>query len=397
VIDLRKEEGGPPVGKPIQIQLASRHPELLIPAAARVRNKFNSMTGLNSIEDSRPLPGIDWEIVVDRAQAAKYGADVGSVGNMIQMTTVGYKIGTYRPDDSDDEIEIRVRFPQAHRTIEELNHVRLNTPMGAVPISNFVDRQAREKTGTIKRVDGQRVVTVQADVDDGVLVDGKLRELEAWIKAADLDQRIDVVFKGEDEEQAKARSFLGKAFMVALFVMATILITQFNSFYSAFLILFAVVMSTIGVFLGLLITGSPFGIVMNGIGVIALAGIVVNNNIVLIDTYDRLKATIADPFEAIMRTGVQRLRPVLLTSVTTILGLLPMVLGVNIDFLAREVTYGAPSTQWWQQLSTSIVFGLGFATVLTLIVTPCALMFKANIHKWRQQRSRLGVNETVAT
>lgn len=397
VIDLRKEEGGPPVGKPIQIQLASRHPELLIPAAARVRNKFNSMTGLNSIEDSRPLPGIDWEIVVDRAQAAKYGADVGSVGNMIQMTTVGYKIGTYRPDDSDDEIEIRVRFPEAHRTIEELNHVRLNTPVGAVPISNFVDRQAKEKTGTINRVDGQRVVTVQADVDDGVLVDGKLRELEAWIKAADLDQRIDVVFKGEDEEQAKARSFLGKAFMVALFVMAVILITQFNSFYSAFLILFAVIMSTIGVFLGLLITGSPFGIVMNGIGVIALAGIVVNNNIVLIDTYDRLKATITDPFEAIMRTGVQRLRPVLLTSVTTILGLLPMVLGINIDFLAREVTYGAPSTQWWRQLSTSIVFGLSFATVLTLIVTPCALMFKANIHKWRQQRSRLGTNETVAT
>jgi|TARA_B100000749_G_scaffold202686_1_gene158246 multidrug efflux pump len=185
--------------------------------------------------------------------------------------------------------------------------------------------------------------------------------------------------------------------MVALFVMAVILITQFNSFYSAFLILFAVIMSTIGVFLGLLITGSPFGIVMNGIGVIALAGIVVNNNIVLIDTYDRLKATITDPFEAIMRTGVQRLRPVLLTSVTTILGLLPMVLGINIDFLAREVTYGAPSTQWWRQLSTSIVFGLSFATVLTLIVTPCALMFKANIHKWRQQRSRLGTNETVAT
>ena len=367
VIDLRKEEGGPPVGKPIQIQLTSRLPELLIPAAARVRNKFDEMAGLNSIED-----------------------------NMIQMTTGGYKIGTYRPNDSDDEIEIRARFPQAHRTIEELNHVRLNTPVGAVPISNFVVRQAREKIGTIKRVDGQRVVTIQADVNDGVLVDDKLRELEEWIKKSDFDQRIDIVFKGEDEEQAKARSFLGKAFLVALFVMAAILITQFNSFYSAFLILFAVVMSTIGVFLGLLITGSPFGIVMNGIGVIALAGIVVNNNIVLIDTYDRLKATIADPFEAIMRTGVQRLRPVLLTSVTTILGLLPMVLGVNIDFLAREVTYGAPSTQWWRQLSTSIVFGLGFATVLTLIVTPCALMFKANINKWRQQRRNTGANEIVA-
>ena len=145
-------------------------------------------------------------------------------------------------------------------------------------------------------------------------------------------------------------------------------------------------MSTIGVLMGLLITNSQFGIVMNGIGVIALAGIVVNNNIVLIDTHDRLRETISDPMEAILRTGVQRLRPVLLTSVTTILGLMPMVLGVNIDFLTREITFGAPSTQWWRQLSTSIVFGLGFATVLTLLVTPSALMLKANIHNWRIKR-----------
>jgi multidrug efflux pump len=199
-----------------------------------------------------------------------------------------------------------------------------------------------------------------------------------------------VVFKGEDEEQAKAQAFLSRAFLVALFIMAAILITQFNSFYSAFLILFAVVMSTVGVLMGLLITDSPFGIVMNGIGVIALAGIVVNNNIVLIDTHDRLRETLSDPLEAILRTGVQRLRPVLLTSVTTILGLMPMVLGVNIDFLTREITYGAPSTQWWRQLSTSIVFGLGFATVLTLLVTPSALMLKANIHNWRVKRHKRG-------
>ena len=397
IIDLRKEEGGPPVGKPIQIQLASRHHKLLAPAAAKVRAQFDSMSGLHSIEDSRPLPGIDWEVVVDRAQAAKYGADIGSVGNMVQMTTMGYKIGTYRPDDSDDEIEIRVRFPEQHRTIEELNHVRLNTPAGSVPISNFVVRQAKEKTGMVKRVDGRRVITIRADVEEGVLVNNKINELADWLRIAEIDPLVQVTFKGEDEERAKAEAFLSRAFLVALFVMAAILITQFNSFYSAFLILFAVVMSTIGVLMGLLITNSPFGIVMNGIGVIALAGIVVNNNIVLIDTHDRLRETISDPMEAILRTGVQRLRPVLLTSVTTILGLMPMVLGVNIDFLTREITFGAPSTQWWRQLSTSIVFGLGFATVLTLLVTPSALMLKANIHNWRiKRRQKAGSGAELA-
>lgn len=382
IIDLRKEEGGPPVGKPLQLQLSSYYPELLIPAAAIVRAQFDSMTGLNSIEDSRPLPGIDWTLQVDRAQAAKYGVDIGKVGNMIQMTTGGYKIGDYRPDDSADEIEIRVRFPESDRTITGLSEVRVSTPAGSIPVSNFVVREARQKTGMLKRVDGFRVITVKADVDEGVLADAKLQELESWLATSPLDSRIQVTFKGEDEEQAKAKAFLGKAFLVALFVMALILVTQFNSFYQALLILFAVVMSTVGVLIGLMATGSPFGIVMNGIGVIALAGIVVNNNIVLIDTYVRLRQTIADPVEAVLRTGAQRLRPVMLTTVTTILGLLPMMLGINIDFLSREVTQGAPSTQWWTQLATSIVFGLSFATVLTLVVTPSALVLQANVGSW---------------
>ena len=382
IIDLRKEEGGPPVGKPLQLQLSSYYPELLVPAAAIVRAQFDGMTGLNSIEDSRPLPGIDWTLQVDRAQAAKYGVDIGKVGNMIQMTTGGYKIGDYRPDDSADEIDIRVRFPESDRTITGLSEVRVSTAAGSVPVSNFVVREARQKTGMLKRVDGFRVITVKADVDEGVLADAKLQELESWLAESPLDPRIQVTFKGEDEEQAKAKAFLGKAFLVALFVMGLILVTQFNSFYQALLILFAVVMSTVGVLIGLMATGSPFGIVMNGIGVIALAGIVVNNNIVLIDTYVRLRQTITDPVEAVLRTGAQRLRPVMLTTVTTILGLLPMMLGINIDFLSREVTQGAPSTQWWTQLATSIVFGLSFATVLTLVVTPSALVLQANVGSW---------------
>ena len=200
-----------------------------------------------------------------------------------------------------------------------------------------------------------------------------------------MPEGVEATFKGEDEEQRNAQVFLVKAFGVALFIMAIILVTQFNSFYSALLILSAVIMSTIGVMIGLLVTGTPFGIVMTGIGVIALAGIVVNNNIVLIDTYDRLRRDNVDALEAILRTGAQRLRPVLLTTVTTILGLMPMVLQLNIDFVTRAVTIGAPSTQWWVSLATAIVFGLGFATVLTLIVTPSALMFKERLaRRWRK-------------
>lgn len=387
IIDLRKEEGGPPVGKPLQLQLSSIYPEMLDDAAAEVRAQFDEMAGLNSIEDSRPLPGIDWTLAVDRAQAAKYGIDISGIGNMIQMTTGGYKLGEYRPDDSEDEIDIRVRFPTIDRTVTGLNAVRINTASGAVPVSNFVKREARQKTGMVKRVDGLRVITVKADVDDGVLADDKLRELQRWLDQNPLDGRIHVDFKGEDEEQAKAQAFLGKAFLVALFLMALILVTQFNSFYQAALILFAVVMSTVGVLIGLIATQSPFGIVMNGIGVIALAGIVVNNNIVLIDTYARLRKTLSDPVEAVLRTGVQRLRPVLLTTATTVLGLMPMVFGINIDFVTREVTQGAPSTQWWTQLSTSIVFGLSFATILTLVVTPSALVLQEKVSaRWSRRR-----------
>ena len=173
--------------------------------------------------------------------------------------------------------------------------------------------------------------------------------------------------------------FLGKAFGVALFMMAIILVTQFNSFYHAFLILTAVIMSTIGVFVGLIITGQPFGIVMTGVGVISLAGIVVNNNIVLIDTFAHLRRQGMDAMEAILRTGAQRLRPVMLTTVTTIFGLLPMTLQININFMTREIVTGAPSSQWWVQLSTAVAFGLTFATALTLLVTPSLLMVGANV------------------
>jgi multidrug efflux pump len=386
-VEPRQAQAGPPVGKPIDLEIAARDQASLAAAVAAVRDGLAAIDGLVDVEDSRPIPGITWELTVDRAQAAKFGADVAGVGQAIQLVTNGILFGTYRPDDADDEIDIRARFPRDDRSISRLDQVRMVNEAGvAVPLGNFVTRTAAPRTGQIERVDGRRVMHVRADVAPGVLVDDKVREIQGWLATAELPAGVDVTFKGENEEQVAAQDFLGKAFIAALFLIAIIMVAQFNSFYSTFLILSAVVMSTIGVFVGLIITGQPFGIVMTGIGVIALAGIVVSNNIVLIDTFDRLKTTEPTIREAILKTGAQRLRPVLLTAGSNVISLLPMMFHVNVDFVGREVSVGAPSTQWWTQLSTAIGVGLTFATVLTLIVTPAALMLRANVSAWRGRR-----------
>ncbi|WP_051340677.1 efflux RND transporter permease subunit [Azospirillum halopraeferens] len=388
VVEPRKQDEGPPTGKPVQVRLSSRHPDLLPDAVRHVRAGMAAVGGLIDVEDSRPLPGIEWQVEVDRAQAARFGLDVTAVGDAVRLVTNGLKIAEYRPDDADDEIDIVVRYPRELRSMDQLDSIRIDTGAGAVPVANFVDRVPRPRVGQIDRVDGQRTMTVKADVAPGVLADDKVRALRAWLAANPPDPRVDHVFKGEDEEQAKSAAFLSRAFVAALFIMAIILVTQFNSFYSAFLILTSVILSTIGVTIGLIVTGQPFGIVMTGVGVIALAGTVVQNNIVLIDTFDQYKQTEPTVFDAILRTGAERARPVLLTAFNTVLGLLPLAFGMNIDLLTREVTFGAPATQWWIGLSSAIVFGLAFATVLTLVVTPCALMVKANLHDWRVARQR---------
>ncbi|MBU0725484.1 MAG: efflux RND transporter permease subunit [Alphaproteobacteria bacterium] len=385
-VESQKMEAGPPVGKPVALELSSIDPALLNPAAALIHAKFEAMEGLTNIEDSRPVPGIQWAIDVDRAQASKFGIDIGLIGDYVRLITNGLKVTEYRPDDSDDEIDIVVRFPEAYRTLDQFGKLRIQTDAGLVPISNFITERPEPKVGELKRVDGRRIASVKADILPGVLADDKVRELRQWLPESGLDPGIRVTFKGEDREQAEAQAFLVRAFGVALFLMAIILVTQFNSFYSAFLILSAVILSTIGVMIGLLVMNMPFGIVMSGVGVIALAGIVVNNNIILIDTYDIMRQKGVPAHEALLRTGAQRLRPVFLTTATTILGLLPMLFQVNIDFVSRSFNIGAPSTQWWVQLSAAIVFGLAFATVLTLLITPAALKLRANVADWRQRR-----------
>jgi len=378
-IETRNPDAGPPQGKPVFIEFSSRDDDAVIDSIAHVRSILEQHVAITNIEDSRPLPGIEWHIKVDRAEAARFGADITLVGAMVQLVTNGIKIGEYRPDDSDDEIDIRVRYPADSRNLSQIDELRIPTPNGQVPISTFVERVPAQKVSTITRTDMRRTMTLQADVADGYLVSDVIAELRELLPTIGLDPAVDADFRGTIEDQEEDEKFLGNAMLMALSIMAIILVTQFNSIYQAGLILTAVVFSTGGVLLGHLIMDMPFGVIMSSVGVITLAGIVVNNNIVLIDTYNVLRKRGTASFDAILRTCAIRLRPVMLTTVTTIVGLLPMVLGVNIDLIARDVSVGAPSSQWWTQLASSVAGGLAFATVLTLLLTPSLLMIQANV------------------
>lgn len=380
------QEGGPGAGKPISLEVLSRNGQEQQAAVAMIRAAMDQVGGFTDVTDDRPLPGVEWQLDVNRAEAARFGADITLLGQAVQLLTNGIQVADYRPDDAEGEVDIRVRFPATERTLEELESLRIPTAAGLIPVSNFVDFVPAPRTGTIHRIDQRRVITIAADIAPGLLANDQVIALQAAISRLDLPASVETVFSGEAEEQADAMIFLVGAFVAALGAMFMILVTQFNSLYQAFIVMSAIVFSVAGVLLGLLITGRPFGVVMGGIGVIALAGIVVNNNIVLIDTYNDLRKEGQPPREALLRTGAQRLRPVVLTSLTTALGLMPMVIGVNINFFDRSIVFGAPSTQWWTELSSAIAGGLVFATVLTLIVTPAMLMLGVKLGERRDRR-----------
>ncbi|MBX2837674.1 MAG: efflux RND transporter permease subunit [Gammaproteobacteria bacterium] len=386
-IEFLKNEGGPGGGgKPINIQVSASSLQKTYEAVDYIRNQMTKLGGFAGIEDNRPLPGIEWRLNVDRQLAAQYGANIALIGNAIQLITSGIRVAGYRPDDATDELDIRIRYPIAQRDLDQISELRVLTNQGMVPISNFVSLSPAPKTGVINRIDGKRVITIQSDVAEGFLPDTQKKELEKQLMAGPVDPEVSVKFKGEAEEQQEAAVFLITAFISAIFFMMIILVTQFNSLYQAILVLSAILFSTSGVLIGLLVTGQTFGIVMVGIGIIALAGIVVNNNIVLIDTYNKFRQAGSSAFDAAMLTGSVRARPVFLTALTTILGLMPMVLSMNINFFSREISFGAPSTQWWTQLASAIAGGLAFTTLLTLFLTPCLLVLGAKVSAARTIR-----------
>lgn len=376
-------------GKPVDIEVSGTSLTNMKDVVGRIRETLETMPAILNIEDTRPLPSIEWRLVVDRAQAAKFGADVSVVGSIIKLVTNGIRLGDYRPDDADDEIDIRVRFPSDQRSLDALSELRIPTQAGSVPISTFVTRQAAESTKSITRTDRRRTMSIQGDLADGYRIGDVLVELKQRLPELNIPSDIQIKFKGSAEQQQESMSFMFKGFGLALAMMAMILLTQFNSIFQSGLILTAVLFSTGGVLLGLMVTGQPFGIMSCGIGAIALAGIVVNNNIVLIDTFNKIRATGMDTKEVIIRTCAQRMRPVMLTTVTTVLGLMPMAMALNLDILNRDMYFGGPATAWWKQMATVVSGGLIFATILTLLLTPACLMIQANISERRKTRKRL--------
>jgi len=455
---------GPGESKPVNLRLSGDNWEDLQAATATARAHFDQMPGLALVEDTLPLPGIDWQIDVDVEAAGRYGADVATVGAMVQLVTRGILLDTMRVPSSDDEIDIRVRFPEEARVLSTLDTLRTRTREGLVPLSNFVSYTPAPQLAEINRVDQSRVFQVKADVvsslfrvEDGtgatlgylrdtadetvvgeadftigdtswqvytltgaadasdlrdaleaggattipVTANERIEALTQWLETeAPFPDGIDWEWAGDQEDQAESQAFLSQAFAAALGLMFIILLAQFNSVYNAVLVLLAVVLSTTGVLIGMVVMDQTFSIIMTGTGIVALAGIVVNNNIVLIDTYQEYSRYMPR-IEAIIRTAEARIRPVLLTTITTMAGLAPMMFGVSLDFGNGGYTVDSPTALWWKQLATAVVFGLGVATVLTLVVTPSLLALRVwwgTILGWiARGLSRLGANRASRT
>ncbi len=419
---------GPASAKPVHLRLKGDSFDDLLVAANLARTQFEATPGLTDIEDSTPLPGIDWEITVDVEKAGRFGADVVTVGAMVQLVTRGILLDTMRVPSSDEEIEIRVRLPEEFRVLSTLDTLKVRTADGLVPLSNFISRKPVKSFGRISRVDQKRFYDVKAGVGENLVkavldeeVDGetvsqeiailrqltvgdnddaqytvldgeftdaenlrlipvnpneRIETLTKWLEAENpLPLGVEYEWTGDTEDEAESQAFLSSAFTAALGLMFIILLAQFNSFYNAVLVLLAVVLSTTGVLWGMMIFEQPFSVIMTGTGIVALAGIVVNNNIVLIDTYQEYSKYMPR-IEAIIRTAETRIRPVLLTTITTMAGLAPMMFGLFLNFFQGGYSIDSPTALWWKQLATAVVCGLGVATMLTLILTPSLLALR---------------------
>jgi multidrug efflux pump len=400
---------GPASAKPVHLRLKGNDWDKLMEATALAAAQFEATPGIVDVEDSRPLPGVDWQLEVDVEKAGRFGTDVLTVGGMVQLVTTGLLLDTMRVDSSDEEIEIRVRLPEDDRVLSTLDSLKLRTSAGLVPLSNFISVKPVPTLAQINRIDQTRYFDVKAAVAGGLIeitdADGNARvvteaeadrifaadgagltraaitpdvqiaKLSEWLATGPLPAGIDFEWTGDREEQEESMAFLGQAFVGALFLMFIILLAQFNSLYNSVLVLLAVVLSTTGVLVGMMVMGQPFSIIMTGTGIVALAGIVVNNNIVLIDTYQNY-SQFMPRLEAITRTAEARIRPVLLTTITTMAGLAPMMFGLSLDFINGGYSIDAPTALWWKQLATAVVFGLGIATVLTLVFTPSMLALR---------------------
>ncbi len=374
-VQVEKEDEGPPTGPPVNIEITGNDIYVLGDLAARVRKKIKDIPGLVDLKDNFVRGKPEIRVQVDKEKAALLGLDTYTIAYTVKAAINGVKVGVFR--EGKDEYDIIARLPDKdRRSMESLKRITVSGPQGEpVPLTSLAKVSLASGVGAIMRLDQKRIVTISGDVS-GRLANDIIRDIDSRLsKGFDWPRGYSYRFTGEQKEQEKATDFLSKAFVAALFLIFIILITQFNSFVTPFIVLTSVLLSLIGVFFGLLVTGTAFGIMMTGIGVISLAGVVVNNAIVLIDYYNRLMAKGLTSLEALKQAGMVRFRPVMLTAITTILGLLPMATGISFDFRKLAWDIGGESSQWWGPMAVAVIFGLAVATVLTLVVLPvlCSL------------------------
>ena len=386
-VQVEKEQEGPPTGPPINIEISGEDIHVLGELAARVRKEIKDIPGLVDLKDNFVKGKPEIQVRVDKEKAALLGLDTYTIAYTVKAAINGVKAGVYR--EGKDEYDINARLPQRDRSsIGSLKRITVSGPRGEpIPLTSLAEISLGSGIGAIMRLDQKRVVTISGDAS-GRLANDIIKDIDQRLqKNMKWPRGYAYGFTGEQEEQAKARAFLSKAFFACIAIMLLILLTQFNSFITPFIILTSVVLSLVGVFIGLLVTGTAFGIIMTGIGVISLAGVVVNNAIVLIDYYNQQLAKGMTSLDALMRAGAVRFRPVMLTAITTILGLLPMATGVSIDFRKLAWDIGGESSQWWGPMAVAVIFGLGFATLLTLIVVPvlCSLAHSMKTRKAQTQ------------
>lgn len=368
---ITQQQGGPGASKPFSITLTHQQGSGL-KDVDHVIGLMQAIGKFEDIEDNTPKPGVEWRVQVDRVKAAELGMDINLIGQSTRLFAQGVTVTSFRPETSEESIDIRVRVSEPYRTLDAIQSFRIPTPNGFIPLEAVATITPEPATGFIRLENGDRVHTITANIDGSTTLTEQIAALEEALEQSPPENST-WSFGGDAEEQQEAGAFLSKAFGIAIGLMFFILLIQFNSISQTLLVMSAIVLSVGGVFWILLATGLQFVIVMGGIGIIALAGLVINTNILLIDTWNVLRQSGKTPQEASLIAAASRFRPIMLTTITTTLGLLPMSLGLSLDIIGGSWEIGAPATQWWIELATTITGGLVFATVLTLFLTPTLL------------------------
>lgn len=390
-IRIEEAEAGLGAARPVDVEIVASDPVLLAPAALQVRRIMEAQAMFTDISSDVPVPALEVRLDIDRQLAARYGVDIQTLGNAVRLMTNGVVLGTYLPDDLNDEVDITLRFPLKDRNFAQLGLMRVASDAGMVPVSNFVTLVPALAPTVVNRVGGENVQSVSSGLVEGVTVAEALAALQGQLDAAQFDEGVSVRFAGEIEDQEETMQFLVTAFVLAIFLMFLIMLTQLNSFFQSLLVLSAIVCSLPGVFLFLIIKQEAFSMVMGGMGIMALAGVVVNNNIILIDAYNEHRSRGLTADEAALLAARERFRPIVLTALTTVTGLMPMVLGLTVDFFGRDFYFGAPSGQQWMQLATTIVGGLIAGTVITSSLTPTLLAWDGRRRDRKQASREIGI------